>query len=54
MTITKAQWESVTEDLKRLNHQLQDLRAEVDYLKYKRVPDLERRLEHGTNHDNNR
>lgn len=52
MTITKGQWEAITEDLQRLSHQLQDLRAEVDYLRYKRVPDLERRLEHGTNNNN--
>lgn len=54
MTISKAQWEVVTADLERLNHALQDLRAEVDYLKYKRIPDLERRLEDGKNNHNNR
>ena len=52
MTITKAQWEAVTEDLKRLNRQLQDLRSEVDYLRYKRVPDVERRVNDGA-HNNN-
>ena len=54
MTISKTQWEAVTLDLQRLNHKLQDLQAEFDYLKYKRIPDLERRLEHGTNNNNNR
>lgn len=54
MTITKQQWEMLCEDVVTLSQNLRDLQAEVDYLKYKRVPDLERRLEHGTNYDNNR
>lgn len=54
MTISKVQWEAMTADLQRLNHALQDLRAEVDYLKYKRVSELERRLEDEKNNHNNR
>lgn len=52
MTISKAQWEAVTEELERLNRAVQDLQADLHYLKYRRIPDLERRTEHGTNHDN--
>ena len=54
MAISKAQWEAVIEDMQRIYHQMQDLQAEIDYLTYKRIPDLERRLENGTNNNNNR
>lgn len=52
MTITKQQWEMLCEDVVTLSQNLRDLQAEVDYLKYKRVPDLERRIEHGTDNNN--
>ena len=52
MTITKQQWEMLCEDVVTLSQNLRDLQAEVDYLRYKRIPDLERRDQHGANHDN--
>ena len=52
MTITKAQWEEAVQLLHTLEGQIKVLQSDIDYLKYKRVPDLERRLEHGTNNNN--
>ena len=52
MTITKQQWEMLCEDVVTLSQNLRDLQAEVDYLKYRRIPDLERRIEHGTDNNN--
>lgn len=54
MTITKAQWEEAVKLLHTLEGQIKVLQSDIDYLKYRRIPDLERRLEHGTNNNNNR
>ena len=54
MTITKAQWEEAMHMLKELQGQLKVLQSDIDYLTYRRIPDVERRLEHGTNNNNNR
>lgn len=54
MTITKAQWEEAVKLLHQLEGQIKVLQSDIDYLTYRRIPDLERRLEHGTNYDNNR
>lgn len=53
MTITKAQWEEAKHMLQELQGQLKVLQSDIDYLTYRRIPDLERRLEqHGTNNNN--
>ncbi len=54
MTITKAQWEEAVKLLHTLEGQIKVLQSDIDYLTYRRIPDLERRLEHGTNNNNNR
>ena len=52
MTITKAQWEEAVKLLHALEGQIKVLQSDIDYLTYRRIPDLERRLEHGTNNNN--
>lgn len=52
MTITKAQWEEARHMLQELQAQLKILESDIDYLTYRRIPDLERRLEDGKNHNN--
>lgn len=54
MTITKAQWEEAKQMLQELQAQLKILQSDIDYLTYRRIPDLERRLEDGKNNHNNR
>ena len=51
MAITKAQWEDAVNLLHTLEGQIKVLQSDIDYLKYRRIPDLERRLEDGKNHD---
>lgn len=52
MTITKAQWEEAVNLLHTLEGQIKVLQSDIDYLTYRRIPELERRLEHGTNNNN--
>lgn len=52
MTITKAQWEEALHMLQELQGQLKVLQSDIDYLTYRRIPDLERRLEDGKNNYN--
>ena len=54
MTITKAQWEEAVKLLHMLEGQIKVLQSDIDYLTYRRIPDLERRLEDGKNNHNNR
>lgn len=52
MTITKKQWEEAVQLLHTLEGQIKVLQSDIDYLTYRRIPDLERRLEHGTDNNN--
>ncbi len=54
MTITKAQWEEAVKLLHTLEGQIKVLQSDIDYLTYRRIPELERRIEDGKNHDNHR
>lgn len=54
MTISKAQWEEAVNLLHTLEGQIKVLQSDIDYLTYRRIPDMERRLENGTNNNNNR
>ena len=51
MTITKAQWEEAMRMLQELQGQLKVLQSDIDYLTYRRIPDLERRINDGENHN---
>lgn len=54
MTITKAQWEEAMRLLHTLEGQIKVLQSDIDYLTYRRIPELERRLQDGENHHNGR
>lgn len=52
MATNKEQIEELKNQLHILEDNLRTVQLDIDYLKYRRIPDLERRTEHGTNHDN--
>ena len=49
VTVTKEQWEDTIRMLQELQGQLKVLQSDIDYLTYRRIPELERRLEDGKN-----